>query len=138
ALWCTRRGLSIPASLLAGTCFNLSGAFVLHIYAGHLSLNSALAWIPLLFLVTDLLFEQSTPGRILLGMFAVAMQLVAGHPQFVYYTALSLGLYTALRLCVEPRRWRVIVALAAVYVGGVALSAVHLFPSVDAVAGSTG
>jgi hypothetical protein len=61
-------------------------------------------------------------------MFAVAMQVLAGFPQHVFYTAIVAGLYSALRLT-GRWKWSLAGSLLAIYPGGAALSAVQLLPA---------
>ena len=43
-------------------------------------------------------------GWSLVGMLAVAMQIFAGHPQYLFYTAIAAGVYAALNLAVITLR----------------------------------
>ena len=67
---------------------------------------------------------------VLLGMFAVAMQLLAGFPQYVFYTAIIAGLYSLLRL-LSDWNWRRAVALLSIYPGAALLAAVQLLPAIQ-------
>ncbi|MCX6024153.1 MAG: hypothetical protein NTZ05_20955, partial [Chloroflexi bacterium] len=90
--WC-RAGLALPrpAALLGALCYSLSGLLAAH--AGHLNQASAAAWLPLIFV----LYEQARRRRSLplatLGGAALALQLLAGHPQVSYLTVLALGAF---------------------------------------------
>jgi hypothetical protein len=68
-------------------------------------------------------------------MLAVAMQILAGQPQYVHFTALVAGSYALLRL-VERRNDRGAAAagLLSFYAGGALLAAVQLFAGFQAVA----
>ncbi len=139
SLWCRGRGLSIPASLLAGTAYMFCGPFLLHMYAGHLAMISAMAWTPLIFRAADVAFERPTLRWTLVGALAVSMSIFAGHPQSVYYTALAVGLYTLLQIGMALRRrqgtscLRAVVFLTAIYVGGAMLAAMQLLAGLQAV-----
>lgn len=124
--WAARRGLRPPACTLAAVMFMLGGAHFLHIYAGHLSNLCTMVWAPLLFLAIDALSEEPSLRWTLLGMFAVAMQVLAGHPQYVFYTALAAAMYSLLCAWSATRRGRFLAGLAGIVLGGVALSAVQL------------
>jgi len=63
----------------------------------------------------------------LLGMFATAMSVFAGHPQFVYYMGVGAALYSGFQLLCAQQRMKTILGLAAIALGGMALSAVQLF-----------
>jgi hypothetical protein len=97
-LWVRCRGASIAGSILAGAMFMFGGPYFLHIYAGHLPHVAVMIWAPLILLAIDGLALSGSWRWCLLGAFAVAMQVLAGHPQYVYYTAIAMTAYVALNL----------------------------------------
>jgi hypothetical protein len=109
--------------------------YFLHVPAGHLTNLSAIPWIPLLFLAIDEWLASRRLIWCLIGMLTVAMQILSGQPQYVYFTALVAGGYALLRLA-ERRDSRVAAAagLLSFYAGGALLAAVQLFVSFQAVA----
>jgi hypothetical protein len=123
--WMRVRRLCISASFFASVLVMFCGAHFLHIFAGHLPHLLAMTWAPLIFCAIDGLYEHRKIGWCFLGMFAVAMQVLAGFPQHVFYTALVAGLYSALRL-IEQRSWSLAAPLLGIYFGGAALSTVQL------------
>ncbi len=123
--WMRVRGLHVMASFLAGYLVMFCGAHFLHIFAGHLPHLIAMAWAPLIFCAIDGLFETRNFRWCFVGMFAVAMQILAGFPQHVFYTAIIAGLYSALRL-IGNWNWSLAGSLLGIYPGGAALSAVQL------------
>jgi hypothetical protein len=125
--WTARRGLHPLACFLSAVMFMFCGAHFPHIYAGHLPNLCTLVWAPLLFLAIDGLFEKPSLGWSLLGMFAVAMQVLAGHPQYVFYTGVAAALYAVLCACQAADRKWFLLGLAGIVAGGIALSAVQLF-----------
>jgi len=125
--WAARRRLHPLACFLSAAIFMFCGAQFLHIYAGHLPNLCSMVWAPLLFLAIDGLFEDLSPGWCLLGMFAGTMQVLAGHPQYVFQTGLAATLYGGL-CCLKVRhRSRFLLGLVVIPVGIVGLSAVQLF-----------
>lgn len=125
AAWCRARGGSIVACIVGGTIFALSGPYLLHLYAGHLTYVCVVAWTPLVFLAVDRIIEcsgdtslLSSPadgsgrrggwfrfdarGTMLLGAVAVAMQILGGYPQPAFYTLLAAVCYAGIRL-IGPR-----------------------------------
>jgi hypothetical protein len=128
--WMRQRGISAAASFFAGTLVMFSGAFFPHVFAGHLPQLSAMTWAPLIFGSIDAVFEMQDSRWSLLGMFAVAMQILAGFPQYVFYTAIIAGLYAALRL-IGHWNWRLAAALLSIYPGGALLAAVQLLPAIQ-------
>lgn len=125
--WAIRRGLRPTAAVVAAAMFMFGGAHFLHIYAGHLSNLCTMIWAPLLFLAIDGLAERPSLRWTLLGTFAVAMQVLAGHPQYVFYTGVAAATYCALCFRKANDRKRFVLASAGMAFGGVALSAVQLF-----------
>ena len=129
--WMKQRGLGAAPSFFAGALVMFCGAFFPHVFAGHLPQLGAMTWSPLIFCSIDALF---TTGRIrwsLLGMLAVAMQAVAGFPQYLFYTAIMAGLYAALRL-IGHWNWRLVAAILSIYPGGALLTAAQLLPAIQA------
>ena len=134
--WVRFRGLHTLAAVLAGILFMFSGAYFYHVFAGHLPNLCTMVWGPLVFLAIDGWFARRTVGWLLFGGGVLALQILAGHPQYVFYTGVAAALYCAARLWREPRRWQAALGLAAVPVVGVALSAVQLFEGMHAAAES--
>ena len=133
-LWASRRGLHPFAAFVSGALAMFCAPTFLRVFAGHLANLAAMAWIPLQFLAIDEWLARRRPAWCFLGMLAVAMQVFAGHPQYVYYAGIAVGIYALLRLA-EPQQGRV-VALAGVVsiaVGGALLAAVQLLAGVQAV-----
>ncbi len=134
--WTAHRRLHPTACVLAGIVFMLGGATFLQIYRGHVPNLATLAWIPLIFLAIDGILASFGRRWILLGMAAVALQIFAGHVQYLLYTAIVAGLYALPRWAQSSRRLRNGAALTAMYLGGAALAAVQLGAGLDAVAES--
>jgi len=135
-LWTSYRNLHPLACLSSSVMLMFSGSYFLHIYAGHLSNLCTVAWIPLVFLCVDRLFDERSLKWCLIGIFALTMFILAGHPQYVYYTALVIMIYSALRLMKAEQRFGIIVSLAAVCAGSLLLSAVQVLSGLDAAAES--
>ncbi len=90
-------------SIAAAAVFALGAPQVLRIFAGHWGATCAIAWMPLILLAVEATLRRRTIGTALLGGVAVAMQILAGAPQYVYYTGLATGLYVILRLIIRSR-----------------------------------
>jgi len=134
-LWGLRRGLHPFAAFVSAALSMFCAPYFLHVPAGHLSGLAAMPWIPLIFLAIDEWLASGRPAWGLLGMLAVAMQIFAGHPQYVYFTAIAAAVYSAGRLAEpRPRRIASAIGLLALYVGGAALAAVQLFSGFQAAA----
>ena len=131
-LWTHRRGLAIPACLMAGGVFMFAAVQFLHIVGGHLANLYLMPWVPLLFLAIDGSFERPSLKYVLLGLASVAMMILAGHPQYLFYTTIMAGLYCLLCLYRARQRVLIVSAVAAMFVGAVALTAVQVLESLHA------
>ena len=131
--WMMFRGLKPASGVFAAVLAIFSGAHFMHVYSGHTVHMAAMAWGPVIFLAIDGVFEKRKLTWALVGMFAVAMQVFAGHPQYVFYTAIAAGLYSLCRMAFNRTlSIGLLAGLAAIYVGGIFLSAVQLFVAVQA------
>ena len=126
-LWAYFRGLHWVSSFLAGIIFMYGGAYYLHLYAGHLPNLCSMVWAPLIFLVLDGLQEEGKLGWILLGVFSVTMQILAGHPQYVYFTAIMALIYGLFQYSPREDRAKCFGAMGAVYLGAFFVTAVQLW-----------
>ena len=133
-LWASRRRLHFLACLLCGALWMFCGEHYLHIAAGHLCRLIATAWIPLVFLAIDGLFEDRSPRWALLGIFAVSMMILGGDAQYVFYTAVAAAIYCALCMVRAERRLRIALGLALMVAGAAAITAVQLWTGLEATA----
>ncbi len=154
-LWAAYRGLRPSACFLAGGLIMFCGPHFTHVFAGHIVHMASMTWTPLIFLAIDRIFDLSPidsasvkqgqsialGGWSLTGMFAVAMQIFAGHPQYLFYTGVIALIYSALHFAraffspPEPRIRRLAtaaLALLGIYAGGVLLAAVQFLTAVQA------
>ena len=131
-LWALRRSLHPFAAFVSAAVLMFCAPYFLRISAGHLTALAAMAWIPLILLAIDGWLEERRAGWCLLGMLAVAMQIFAGHPQYVYFTAIVGGGYALLRL-LEYRLGRLPAAagLVGMGAGGGILAAVQLLAGIE-------
>ncbi|HEX7618139.1 MAG TPA: hypothetical protein VF480_05395 [Verrucomicrobiae bacterium] len=137
--WVKFRGLRLEAAFLAGVLMMFGGTYFLHVFAGHPTNLCTMVWAPLVFLAIDGMFAAADSGSLrrpagwlLLGMFAVAMQILAGHPQYLFYTAIAAGFYSLIRLIHAERRGFLMLMLPAIYIGGSLLAAVQLMTGIQA------
>jgi hypothetical protein len=122
--WARYRSLSKPAAVLSGVVMMFGGPSFLHLVPGHATHMAAMAWAPLLFLSCDLICDRCYRRGLLLGSFSLAMQVLAGHPQYVYFTAIALFLYGLLRLIPISNRLKPLVAFASMGLAALVLTAV--------------
>jgi len=104
----------------------------------HLSILSGAALLPLVCLCVERALRTRAPRWFVAAAGAVALQVVAGHPQVPVYTALALGLYVLVRAAerwwVEHDwRWlyRLPLRLAGIYLLGSGLAAIQLAPWIE-------
>jgi hypothetical protein len=135
-LWAAYRGLCAAACTVCAVILMLCGAVFSHVFAGHVAQLCTMAYAPLLLLSIDGLMEQKSLRWVLAGMAAAAMQVLAGFPQYAFYTSLSAVLYLILRIIGAGQRGRIIIGFAAIFAGGIALSAVQLLAGMEAAVGS--
>jgi hypothetical protein len=132
-LWCRGRQIGIGGSILAGIMFMFCGPYFLHVYAGHLPHLAAMVWAPLMFLAIDQLADTGEwPKWTLAGIGATSMQILAGHPQYVLYTGMTLAVYAALRSVQPVHRKELLAGFVAIYVGAALVTAVQLLPGIQA------
>lgn len=139
--WSRGHGFGITAALLTGLLAMFNGAFFLHIYAGHLSNICAMSWVPLIFRSVDHLMAKPSLIGWVGGCLAFAAHILAGHPQYVYYTVLAIAIYGLVHgLCsiragkseVSARKTRCGLMLSLLMpLGGAALCAVQILPGLE-------
>jgi hypothetical protein len=135
--WARWRGLHPLAATVAGAMLMFSGPVFLHVYPGHLPNLCTMAWAPLIFLAVDRLLDQVTLRWTLIGAAAIALQVLAGHPQYAFYTGVAVILYLGVHAAVT-RRGRVLSAGAviAMYLGGGLIAAQQILAGLAAVSES--
>ncbi len=139
--WALSKGMDCAPAAFSGLIAMLGGAFFLHVYAGHLTNICAMAWMPLILRSVETMVNPPAGQTVadslrwsLLGALATSMQILAGHPQYVYYTAIAVGLYLLLNLSELRRPPRKLALLALMPFLAVALAALQLLPSWQATA----
>ena len=148
-LWASRRGLRFLACLFCGVLWMFCGQHYYHIMAGHLTGLISTAWIPLLFLALDGMFEDETPldsalrtpqlrkfKWILLGSLTIAMMALGGDPQYLFHVGVAAAIYSGLCLVRAANRMRILTGLAAMCAVGAAIAAVQLLSGMETTAES--
>lgn len=139
--WARARGLHPLAAFSAGVMFMFCGPHYLHIYAGHLSNLCGIVWVPLVFCAIDRIFDQvakpratwtALAGPVLLGTTAVCLQVLAGHPQYVYFTGIAAALFAICRMIRHPAPLRGAALVVALYLFGALLASIQLLPGIMA------
>jgi hypothetical protein len=101
--WMRFRGSHPASALMAAFMFMFGSAMILHVVPGHLPNLCTMAWIPLVFLSVDICYQKEDFRWVLLGIFALAMQIFSGHIQYVYYTVVILSFYVLFLLAKTQR-----------------------------------
>jgi len=128
---------AVPATV-AGATFMLCGPVALRVYAGHFPILCTMAWLPLLFLLLNLLIDTKRLTWAIALTLATALQITAGHPQYLYYSLLALLLYATFRSLegfLSGNRpgiaGRVLAVTVASLAAGFALTAIQTIPLLE-------
>jgi hypothetical protein len=128
--------LSVSASCLGAVIFGLNGFFLVRL--GLLGLVYAQPWIPLLMLGIERAVNRSLVWAVLTGL-ALALSLLSGHPQQLYFSVPFILLFVA-ALAFKRRRPRLLSDLAMIaliaLVVGLGSAAVQILPQAELVAHS--
>ena len=124
--WSWRSWRSGPAAAVTAIAYGLNGFFILHFV--HMNFIVCSAWIPWVFLGSDLVSERWSVKRASVMVIPFAFISVSGGPQLIWITGVGLAIYSAVRL---TRRGAGLWPLIRVGSGvglGVCLGAVQLLP----------
>ena len=125
-LWAWRSWRSQPASAVVAIAYGLNGFFILHLV--HMNFTVCSAWLPWVFLGSDMVADRWSLKRASLIVFPLAAIAISGGPQILWITIVGLALYTVVRLSrrgVGPWPWVRIVGAVGI---GVGLASVQLIP----------
>lgn len=131
-LWIVQRGSQPHSALVAAFMAMFGGSYFLHIVPGHLPNLCSMVWIPLIFMAIDGYGKKQETGWILLGASALAMQILSGHVQYAYYTAMVGGFYVILLLPRIEKKLLFLSGLFGMGLGAALLTAVQLGAGWDA------
>ncbi len=115
-----------------------NGLIFLRCYAGHLLTINTLLWLPLIFLLLEMCLRKQ---RLIYAVFAglsLGCQILAGNPQYVYYTILGVLLYFVFIIISdfirhkEQLRIKLTSAALFIFLGvGVGIAALRLIPLLE-------
>ena len=128
-LYARRIGTTRIGAMITGVAFAFGGYMISHL--GHTNRIAAAAWMPLILLAVEALYQRLQWRWVSLGALFIALQLLAGEPQMTFYTALVAGAYGLFSLLLREereKRLRFAFGMAALAICGVLLSAVQLLP----------
>jgi len=134
ALWLRRYGLHPLAILLASAGVMFGRTFFNDIFAGHVQPLDADAWLPLILLTVDSLLDEPGVKWVLVGIFALTMQVLAGFPPVVFNTIVACAIYGGIRLAAAPRRFKTVLAIVVVGAGTLLITAVQLWTGLQTAA----
>lgn len=98
---------------------------------GTLPMVDCAAWLPWLMLAGDALVARPGPWQALALAVATAMQLLAGHAQWTFYSLALAGAYMAWRVATERRPARTLAVGVAAVLLGAGVAAAQLFPTAE-------
>ena len=126
--------LGRAGSVLSAITFTYGAPYFLHIYPGHLSNLSTMVWLPLMFMGVEAFLRNRKIRYAVLSGIPLSMQVLAGHPQYLFYSAIAVSLYFLLRLLIEREFREAPYGLAGFclfVITGISLSAVQLIPTLE-------
>lgn len=135
--WLCACGASRTGALLAAALAMFSGPFFLRIYAGHLTMLAAMAWVPLILWAIEEQLARASGRWWLVFVFAAAMQLLSGHPQTAFFTGVVAELYAFCRVLSRPKRLPVLPLIAAGWILAQMLVAVQVLPGLEITQGES-
>jgi len=126
--------LGRAGSFLSAITFAYGAPYFLHIFPGHLSNLSTMVWLPLLFMGVEAFLRSKRMRCAALAGIPLSMQALAGHPQYLFYSAIAVSLYFLLRLLIErefKEALRCLAGFCLFVVTGFSLSAIQLIPTLE-------
>ena len=94
-LWARSWKLDYPAAWVSSVAFMLGGAFLPRLYAGQISNFYSSCWAPFIFWSLERMRSEFSLGVWMATVFGISMQILAGHPQYAFYTLMTLVIYIA-------------------------------------------
>jgi hypothetical protein len=128
------RRLNLPqhASLFGALAFTFSGFNLLH--SVHLNAIAVISHLPWLIVAIDVSLRTANRKQMAMAQLSISLltgsQLLLGQPQYVWYSALTEGLFVLWRLR-DSISWSRLLVLAPAKLIGVMLGAVQLLPTMD-------
>ncbi|TVM03907.1 MAG: hypothetical protein CV087_02495 [Candidatus Brocadia sp. WS118] len=133
-------GLSRPSCMISSVIFMFCAPQIFHVYPGHLPNLCTMIWLPLILLFSELFIRTRNFFYALLGGVAVAFNILAGHPQYFFYTSIAVVIYFIIRMIQEfreHRNWKHVgyhtAGVFIQYVAGISLAAIQLLPAFEMV-----
>ncbi|MBI5796141.1 MAG: hypothetical protein HZA47_07510, partial [Planctomycetes bacterium] len=136
--------LSRSSCLVSSIIFMFCAPQIFHVYPGHLPNLCTMIWLPLILLFSELFIRNRNFLYAFFGGVAVAFNILAGHPQYFFYTAIAVTAYFIIRIIQEfgeHKNWKYVGYHASgvfvIYTIGVLLTAIQLLPAFEMIKHST-
>ncbi|MFH1338773.1 MAG: hypothetical protein ABIH40_02885 [Candidatus Omnitrophota bacterium] len=88
-------GFDWYVAMISGLISMLNGQVFLRCFAGHLTTLCAYLWLPVIFLLIQMCLNKRKLMYAVFAGLALGCQILAGNPQYVYYTLLGIFFYLA-------------------------------------------
>ncbi len=125
------------AATFAGVLTMFCGPYALRMFAGHMSLTSAWPWAVLALLCVDAYIDSRRLLYALIGAGALALAILAGHPQAAVEAGFVLTIYAALR-CAQSGVWfRAVPGMLVFAIVPPLLAAIQFFPALEIIQETT-
>ena len=132
-LYCRLIGMQRYESLLSAIVFTFSGFLIVHLI--HLTVVSAIVWMPLVFYFLEKHFKENSNTAPLWAGAVLGIQFLGGHPGLMAILLMSYFLYIGFRSLDRRRPISVIYSFfgtsAAFLLTGLAIGAVQLVPQAE-------
>lgn len=123
-----RKWLGIIPSWTAGIMYGLSGYFVGRIYAGHIDIIAASAWLPLVLALFWHALEAPSRKTIITAGIVLAIQIVSGYQTIALFT-LEAVILAAGWFCLHKRSIKPFVTMLTGIGIGLGIAAIQLLPN---------
>ncbi|MFA5779911.1 MAG: YfhO family protein [Elusimicrobiota bacterium] len=126
-------GLKKQTAVFSAAVFSFSGFFFCHIQ--HLNMLNSVIWFPLIFYFIEKYLKSGNYKNIVVAGISFGIQILAGFPQFAYYTLIFSFLYFLCRpnIC-SPRTFvQSVFAFLIFVIVGFGISAVQWLPTLELV-----
>ncbi len=130
--------LSRSSCIVSSIIFMFCAPQIFHVYPGHLPNLCTMIWLPLILLFLELFIRTRNFLYALMGGVAVTLNILAGHPQYFFYTAIAVVIYVIIRIIQEfkeHRNWKFVghhtAGIFILYVAGISLAAIQLLPAFE-------
>lgn len=133
-----KAGLSRSSCMVSSVIFMFCAPQIFHIYPGHLPNLCTMIWLPLILLFSELFIRSRNFLYTILGGVAVAFNILAGHPQYFFYTAIAVAAYFTVRVIQEFKEhkdWKYlgyrVSGFFIIYLAAILLTAIQLLPAFE-------